>query len=66
MTVLFFGGILRYDVQHPREKHNDRVIFSKGHATALSMHCGQQRGAIRVEDLSTYRQFDSALRGIQQ
>ncbi len=63
MTVLFFGGILRYDVQHPREKHNDRVIFSKGHATPLFYALWAAAGAIRVEDLSTYRQFDSALEG---
>jgi transketolase len=35
MTVLFFGGVLRYDVSRPDHPNNDRLIFSKGHASPL-------------------------------
>ena len=35
MAGLMFGGIFRYDLDHPQHPNNDRLIFSKGHATPL-------------------------------
>ena len=35
MTVLFFGGFLKFDPKNPDYHLNDRVIFSKGHASSL-------------------------------
>ena len=63
MTALFFGGTLRYDIANPHNAHNDRVIFSKGHATPLFYALWAAAGAIDAETLSTYRQFGSALEG---
>ncbi len=63
MTVLFFGGVLRYDIRKPRDNGNDRVIFSKGHATPLFYALWAAAGAISAEALSTYRQFHSDLEG---
>lgn len=63
MTALFFGGTLHYDCAHPDTIHNDRVIFSKGHATPLFYALWAAAGAIDVRELSTYRQFGSRLEG---
>ena len=35
MTALMFGGFFRYDPDHPELPNNDRLIFSKGHASPL-------------------------------
>ena len=35
MTVLFFAGFFKFDPKNPDYPLNDRVIFSKGHASPL-------------------------------
>ena len=35
MTGLLFGNIFRYDIERPDHPNNDRLIFSKGHASPL-------------------------------
>ena len=35
MACLLFGGIFRFDVDNPKFPNNDRLIFSKGHASPL-------------------------------
>jgi len=35
MAGLLFGEIFRFDVDHPEHPNNDRLIFSKGHASPL-------------------------------
>ena len=35
MVGLMFGGTFRFDVRHPEDPNNDRLIFSKGHASPL-------------------------------
>lgn len=35
MAGLLFGGIFRYDLDRPEYPNNDRLIFSKGHASPL-------------------------------
>lgn len=62
MTVLFFK-YLRYDPQHPEEITNDRVIFSKGHASALLYALYNVAGILSEKDLAGYRQFNSPLEG---
>ncbi len=63
MTVLFFGGFLRYDLRHPKNLNNDRVIFSKGHAAPLLYALYAAAGAIREKDLLRLRKFGSPLEG---
>jgi len=64
MTTLFFGGFLRYDTKNPDYKENDRVIFSKGHATPLYYSLWVAAGALSENDLVTkYRRFGSPLEG---
>ncbi len=62
MTVLFFN-YLRYDVTNPTNPGNDRVIFSKGHASPLYYALYAAAGALTQKDLEGYRTFDSTLEG---
>lgn len=62
MTALFFS-YLRYDMKHPENPGNDRVIFSKGHASPLYYALYAAAGVITPADLLKYRTFDSVLEG---
>ncbi len=62
MTVLFFAH-LRYDMKDPKNPNNDRVIFSKGHASPLYYALYAAAGVISPEELLGYRTFDSVLEG---
>jgi transketolase len=63
MTGLFFGGAFRYDVANPRYPNNDRIIFSKGHASPLYYSLWAAAGVLSEQDMLTYRQFGSRLEG---
>ncbi len=63
MTCLLFGGIFRFDVDHPNASNNDRLIFSKGHASPLFYALWAAAGELTEKDLSTYRKFGSPLEG---
>ena len=63
MTVLFFGGFLKFDVENPKNPNNDRIIFSKGHATPLFYSLWKVAGVVSEEELMTYRKFGSRLEG---
>ncbi|MFH1595415.1 MAG: transketolase [Pseudomonadota bacterium] len=63
MTGLFFGGAFRYDVDNPRHPNNDRIIFSKGHASPLYYSLWAAAGKLTAADMLTYRQFGSPLEG---
>ncbi len=63
MTVLFFGGFFHYDPQNPLHPNNDRLIFSKGHASPLFYALWTAAGQLSEENLLTYRTFGSKLEG---
>lgn len=64
MAALFFGGIFRYDADHPEHPNNDRLVFSKGHASPLFYALWTLAGKLPAEELiHTYRQFGSPLEG---
>ncbi len=63
MATLMFGGFFSYDLEHPEHPNNDRLIFSKGHASPLFYALWAVAGAIDEEEMMTYRQFDSPLEG---
>ncbi len=63
MTTLLFGGFLRYDTTNPQHPNNDRLIFSKGHASPLFYALWMVAGAITQDELKTYRKFGSTLEG---
>ena len=63
MTVLFFGGFFNYDLKNPSNQNNDRLIFSKGHASPLFYALYGAAGAITEKELLTLRKFSSNLEG---
>ena len=63
MTVLFFGGFLKYDLKDIQNPLNDRVIFSKGHASPLLYALWTSAGVMSEKELLTYRKFGSVLEG---
>ncbi len=63
MAGLMFGGIFRYDLDNPKHPNNDRLIFSKGHASPLFYALWAAAGKVTDDELKTYRQFGSPLEG---
>lgn len=63
MAALYFGGFLRFDLQHPDHSNNDRIIFSKGHASPLFYALYAAAGVVTEEELKTLRKFGSRLEG---
>jgi transketolase len=63
MTALFFGGVFRFDADRPEHPNNDRLVFSKGHASPLFYALWAAAGKLTEADLMTYRKFGSPLEG---
>ncbi|MGZ5472291.1 MAG: transketolase, partial [Nitrososphaeraceae archaeon] len=63
MAVLLFGGFFRYRIDEPKYNNNDRLIFSKGHASPLLYSLWVVAGIISEEELLTLRKFNSRLEG---
>jgi transketolase len=63
MTALLFGGFFRFNTETPRHPNNDRLIFSKGHASPLFYALWTAAGTITEDELMTYRKFGSPLEG---
>src|SRR3972149_6598217 len=63
MTGLLFGGSFRFDVEHPKHPNNDRLIFSKGHASPLFYSLWAAAGKVTEQELMKYRKFNSPLEG---
>jgi transketolase len=63
MAVLFFSNIFRYDIKNPGFENNDRLIFSKGHASPLFYALWAVAGGISKDELMTLRKFKSRLEG---
>jgi len=63
VTVLYFGGVLRYDPQQPHNPSRDRFILSKGHGAPGLYAVLAEAGYFPVEDLMTLRKMGSPLEG---
>jgi transketolase len=63
LMAVLMAKYLRYDFDNPHDPHNDRLVFSKGHASTLLYAMFRAAGAISEEELLTYRQFDSIFEG---
>jgi transketolase len=63
MTVLLFGGFFRFDLEQPGHPNNDRLIFSKGHASPLFYSLWAAAGKVTEQELLTMRKFGSRLEG---
>jgi transketolase len=63
MAGLLFGGTFRFDLDDPRHPNNDRLIFSKGHASPLFYAVWAAAGKVTEKELLTLRKFNSPLEG---
>jgi transketolase len=63
LMAVLVANHYRYDFDNPKRRENDRLIFSKGHASTLLYAIFRAAGAISEEELLRYRQFGSMLEG---
>ncbi|OPY75427.1 MAG: Transketolase 2 [Syntrophorhabdus sp. PtaU1.Bin153] len=63
MTGLLFGGAFRFDLDNPCYPNNDRLIFSKGHASPLFYALWAAAGKVTEDEIMTLREFGSQLEG---
>jgi transketolase len=63
LASVLLAGHFRYDFDDPKNPANDRLIFSKGHASPLVYGLFRAAGALSEEEFMTYRQFGSRLEG---
>jgi transketolase len=63
LVAVLADGYLRYDFDDPGNRANDRLVFSKGHASTLLYALYRAAGAISEEELLDYRKLGSRLEG---
>lgn len=63
LAVLYFGGVLRLDPEHPRWPQRDRFILSKGHCSGAFYSTLAARGFFPLEQLKTFMDPLSMLNG---
>ena len=63
LAAVLLAAHFRYDFDEPKSPANDRLIFSKGHASPLVYGLFRAAGAISEDEFMTYRQFGSRLEG---
>jgi transketolase len=63
LMAVLMAKYLRYDFDAPDTPTNDRLVFSKGHASTLLYAMFRAADAISDEEMLTYRQFGSMLEG---
>jgi transketolase len=63
LMAVLLDGYLRYDFAEPKSPRNDRLVFSKGHASTLVYSIYRAAGAVSDEELLSYRKLGSALEG---
>ena len=63
LTVLYFGGVMRYDPERPGWPDRDRFILSKGHAAPALYVTLAAAGYFNPDLLPTLRELGSPLEG---
>ena len=63
LAAVLLASHLRYDFDTPDDPRNDRLVFSKGHASPLVYGLFRAAGVLSEEEFGTYRQFGSRLEG---
>jgi transketolase len=63
MVGLLFGGAFRFNADQPKHPNNDRLIFSKGHASPLFYSLWLAAGKVTEQEMMTLRKFGSPLEG---
>jgi transketolase len=63
LAAVLLAEHFSYDFDASRNPANDRLIFSKGHASPLVYGLFRAAGVLSAEEFMTYRQFGSRLEG---
>jgi transketolase len=63
LLAVLVDGYLRFDFDNPRSPANDRLVFSKGHASVLLYAIYRAAGVVSDEEIMEYRRHDSMLEG---
>ena len=63
LAAVLLADHFRYDYDDPKNPANDRLVFSKGHASPLVYGLFRAAGVLSEEEFLTYRQFGSRLEG---
>jgi transketolase len=63
LMAVLVDGYLRYDFSQPRSPANDRLVFSKGHASTLLYAIFRAAGVVSEDDILEYRTPSSMLEG---
>lgn len=63
MVGLLFSGVFHADLENPQHPNNDRLIFSKGHASPLLYALYAAAGKVSEKELDSLRVFGSSLEG---
>jgi transketolase len=63
LAAVLLAAHFRYDFDDPKSPANDRLVFSKGHASPLVYGLFRAAGVLSEEEFMTYRQFGSRLEG---
>ena len=63
LLAVLVDGYLRYDFADPKSPANDRLVFSKGHASVLLYAIYRAAGVVSNSELLEYRKFGSPLEG---
>lgn len=62
LTVLYFSE-MKIDVNNPKDENRDRLVLSKGHASAALYATLAEKGFFPREDLLGFRNINSKLQG---
>jgi transketolase len=63
LMAVLVDGHLHYDFDNPKSPLNDRLVFSKGHASTLVYAIYRAAGVLSEDELQTYRRLGSRLEG---
>ena len=63
MSVLFFGGNMKYDATNSDWSERDRFVLSAGHMAPVQYSTLARAGYFPTEELNTLRKFGSRLQG---
>ncbi len=63
LMAVLLEKYLHYDFENPHDRRNDRLVFSKGHASALLYAMYKAAGAVTDAELLKHRKLGSRLEG---
>ncbi len=63
LLAVLVDGYLRYDFSQPKSPANDRLVFSKGHASVLLYAIYRAAGVVTDDEILSYRKHGSMLEG---